>query len=173
MLGGLVLVGMIAAMAPILALMGGGESAPDDDAEEAPDETGAEEGAGDLLDEPQIDTEPEHQTEARQPADYEYVLGAGNPSIEEFIPGEDTLILTSPTWDFELAETEGPGGGAALAITFGEVTSTVEFPGLGSLPIDDVFIWILEADADPVLVPLSESLAEEDTGDQPLSPWPR
>lgn len=160
MISGLVLIGMVAAMAPILALMGGGDGAATDDVDDAPDTSDDDVGAGDLLDDLGEGSKTDHQIGGRQPADYEYVLGAGDHAIDDFITGEDTLILTSPTWDFELAETEGPDGGVALEITFDRAISTIEFTRLETLPVDDVFIWILEGDADPVLVPLSDALTE-------------
>lgn len=171
MISGLVLIGVVAAMAPILALMGGGEGAAADEADDTPDATDDEVGQGDLLDDLAEGSKTDHQIVDRQPADYEYVLGAGDHAIEDFVAGEDTLILTSPTWDFELAETEGPGSGAALEITFDEGISTIEFTRLENLPVDDVFIWILEEHADPILVPLSDALTEEIDGpEQPLAP---
>lgn len=166
MLTGFAFIGLLAAMAPVLALFGGGdgEVEPDLDTngDASPEDLPAE---ADLLDDLADDAAP-----PRQPVDYEYPLGAGDHEISDFVPGDDSLFLTSETWDFSLAELHGPDGGAALDIILGGDSATLSFPELATLPVEDIFVWVTEAGMEPVLLTLSDALDEDGEDEGPLQP---
>ncbi len=158
---GVALLGLIAAMGPVLALMsgdGGGDPEMDAVAEGEPKDQPNE---ADLLDDPDNPPDAEEPAGPHRPVDYEYILGAGDHAIDRFAPGEDRLLLTSNTWDFDLAEA-GSSKEAVLEITIGTETSSLSFPGLDLLPVDDIFLAIAELDTQPIIMPLTDALQEDD-----------
>lgn len=161
MLTGAWILALLMSGAPLLALAGGGGEASDD--EDEPGEEKQDDSAG--VDETLPAPDPEPPEEDPLPTDFEFVLGAGGDhEIAGFRPTVDTLTLTSDTWDFDLYALDDEGEGAALEVALDHSRSVLRFPGLASLPLDDVYLNVAEPGGTPQRIALRDALypAEED-----------
>lgn len=160
MLTGAWILAILMAGAPLLAAAGGGGDDSDDSAE-APDPPQDE--ATEVDPDDPVPAEPgETELETRLPTDFEFILGSGGDhDVDGFRPGTDTLTLTSGTWDFDLYELADDGNGATLQIAAGAERSLLRFPDLQSLPIDDLYLRVLEPGAEAQRVPLRDVLHPE------------
>jgi hypothetical protein len=115
---------------------------------------------------------PEDQEDALPPTDYEFILGSGGDHrVEGFRPGTDTLTLTSETWEFDLYDLGNDGSGPAFEIVQKEIRAILRFPGLGTLPVDDVYLHVSEPGAESQRVALRDALfPEEDDALAPTDP---
>lgn len=160
MLTGAWILALLMAGAPLLAAAGGGGDESDDPAE-APDPPQDEAAEADAEPSAQAPT-GETEEDLRLPTDFEFILGSGGDhDVDGFRPGTDTLTLTSGTWDFDLYDLGDEGNGAALRIAFGAESSLLRFPDLGSLPIDDLYLKVLEPGAEAQRIPLRDLLDPE------------
>jgi hypothetical protein len=170
MLTGAWILALLMAGAPLIAMAGGTETegVGDDAAEDPEDDIAVE--RSDELAEADPPHEPEEEPDAEgeddvPPTDYEFILGSGGDhTVEGFRPGIDTLTLTSDTWDFDLYDLGDDGTGPAVEIAMGEDRSVLKFPGLDTLPVDDVWLHVAEPGSEPQRIALRDALhpAEDD-----------
>jgi hypothetical protein len=192
MLTGALLLGLILASAPLMALIGGDggadeplEDTPDDGGEggqdrtddltdELPDEESEideVDGATELEEDEPEPLEDDEEEVSDLPVDYEYFLGRGDHAIEDFAPGRDTLTISSRTWNFSISTFYTKDDVPALQMDHEGGTDILRFPGLMEVPLLDIFVAVPDPVSGAVeVVPLAKVIEPEEADNPVLQP---
>lgn len=152
---GAILLGLIMATAPMVALMGSDTAPADDPPDEGPgDDPGAGADAGNAA----VSDDLQPATIAE---DYRLELAPGVHVFADFVPEEDILTLSTGNWDLVVTSSADEAG-ATLRIERDEGATLLHFPGLPEVPLDDIVLEVAEPGGAPIAIFLADLIDQSE-----------